>query len=792
MPEPTSPNTELEIAEPRRVGPASALPDFIEGEFREVPPQRFRDHLRVLHKHRWLAAACVASCVVAALIITILTPRAYTATARIQVARSSPIKLQLKDTVLNVDETERILNGASSFLATQVQALKSRDVAERTIRTYHLAEDPAFAGPGEGGAALAAVAVPLPSFLQPRGLNQPLAADVPPADGPVDPALLDQYMGYLAVEDMRGTDLIDVRFTAPSPSLAALLASAHVQSYLGVVKESQVAMDSTAMTFLGEQLEESRTRVDHAAAALADMAAQHPEVAVNQEDQLIGKQITDLAGLVSDAEGRRATAQSRYEFLAKAKREPLKNFLDESGAIGKLRLSLIDVQTQQATLKERLGPNHSQMRELRRQETELRLQIDDEIGQEITAAQSRFKEAKMREDQLHNRLVDQEQKATELRALGAQYEMLKSELETARSLNESLRKQKTDTAVHSELAASNVRVIERPEVPRYATRPRMKMNLLFGMLAGVVVAVGAAFFRESLDSSLKSSEEAEGHLQLPTLAIIPNYAMARPVGRARLLANWRTAEAQRGNGVGDEASALVVVNDPWSPVAETFRILRTALLFSSASTSPQVILVTSAAAGEGKTVTAVNLACTLAEGGRRVLLVDVDLRHPNCHEVLGVDLSLGLSSHLSGAVELGRVVRELASPRISFLPAGTQPANPAELVGSERMRAAIATLRQHYDFIVLDSPPVLPVTDTVLLAREADAVLLVMKGHAAPRELVRRARDLLVLAGARLAGVVVNNVTRAWGDYPLYDSYPHYRGTRPGGAAESNTRVSEA
>jgi polysaccharide biosynthesis transport protein len=777
------------VAEPRRLSPPQA-PDYLEGEFREVPPRRLRDHLRVLSKHRRLAAGCFVACIIAAGVITVLTPRTYTAATRIQVARSSPIKLQLKDNVLDLEETERILNGASSFISTQVQALKSRDVAERAIRNFHLADNPAFNELAQGGTALAAVGVSLPSFLQPRGLPEPAAVDPAAAAdaGPVDPVLLDRYSGYLAVEDMRGTDLIEVRFAAPNPSLAALLASAHIQAYLASIKDAQVATDSTAMAFLADQLADARTRVDHGEAALASFAAAHPEVAVNQEDQLIGKQITELSAQLSDAEGRRTTAQSRFEFLAKAKHEPLEHFLDESGAIAKLRLSLLDIRTQEAALKQRLGPNHSEMRELRQRETEVRLQLDNEVQQEIAAARARFKEAKLHEDELRSRLVAREKFATELRALGAQYEMLKGELETSRELYASLLKQKTDTAVHAELAASTVRVIERPEVPRYATSPRLRLNLLLGALAGTVLAVGAAFFRESLDNSVKSSEEAEGLLQLPTLAIIPNFALVRSLGRPRLLTSLRPTDLWRANGAGaDTAHPLVVARDPWSPVAEAFRILRTSLLFSSGA-PPQVILVTSAAAGEGKTVTALNLASTLAESGRRVLVVDVDLRHPGCHDVLDVALQPGLSAYLAGEAELAPLIRELASPRLSFLSAGARPLNPAELVGSERLRAALAVLRTQYDFIVLDAPPVLPVTDAVLLAREADGVVLVMKGRTAPGDLVRRARDQLLFAGARLMGVVVNNVDRSWGTHHLYDSYPHYQAARAVSGADVDAR----
>jgi capsular exopolysaccharide synthesis family protein len=789
---------ELPATDGYRQGRAAPPPEILDGEFREVHPPRLRDHVRMLYKHRWLAASCFLACICAAVVITALTPRVYTASARIQVSRSAPIKLQLEHTVLNAEEAERILNGASSFVATQVQALKSRDVAERTVQTYRLAENPAFAE-AAGGAAHAATTLPLPSFLQPRGLAASVPGDAPalPAEpeGVVDPVLLDRYMGYLSVEDTRGTDLISISFTAPSPTLAAFLAAAHVQSYVGLVKESQVAMDSTAIRFLGDQVADARARVERAEAALADFAAQHPQVAVNQEDQLIGKQITDLSALLGNAEGRRVSAQSRYDMLVKAKKAPLQHVLNESDAIAKLRLVLLDAQAKEAALKQRLGPNHSQMRELRQQITELRLQLDNEVAQEIAAARARLQEATLRETDLRGRLEEREQKAAELRALGGQYEMHKGEIDSARGLYASLLKQKNDTAVHSELAASNVRVIERPEVPRVATRPRVRVNLLFGAVAGLVLAVGAAFFRESLDNSVKSSAEAEDLLQLPTLAIIPNFALAALPGRGRLLplragpAAKRNGAATRSSGLANE---LVVAGDPWSPVAETFRILRTALLFSSAGPAPQVILVTSAAAGEGKTVTALNLASALAESGRRVLLVDVDLRHPGCHTLLRVPLRPGLSNYLDGGTELARVVRELKSPRLSFISAGPRPANPADLVGSERMRAALDELRGHYDFIVLDSPPVLPVTDAVLLARRADSVLLVLKGQAAPSDLVRRARDQLVLAGARVSGVVVNNVTRSWGNYPLYDSYPHYHGTRPMDASAPGGAAREA
>jgi capsular exopolysaccharide synthesis family protein len=298
------------------------------------------------------------------------------------------------------------------------------------------------------------------------------------------------------------------------------------------------------------------------------------------------------------------------------------------------------------------------------------------------------------------------------------------------------------------------------------------LNLILGLLAGSVCAVGTTFFCEYFDTSVKSSEEVETLLQLPTLATVPNFALARRTHAARGLA--APAGGAALPAASHVARELVVLHEPWSPIAEAFRSLRTAVLFSTPSTPPKVIQMTSAGAGEGKTVSSLNLATAFAEAGSSVLLIDVDLRRPACHRTLGIDKERGLSSFLAGRVELDAVIHTLEQPRISFIPAGPTPPNPAELVGSQRMHDALGVLRERYDFIILDSPPVLPVTDAVLLAREADGVVLVVKGHDTPRELLRRARDQLAQANGRLLGAVVNNVDLGWGDLFFYNRYYGY------------------
>ena len=762
---------------------AGFTPGVYEAEYTEIPRRSLRDYLRVLYKYRWLAATCFGLTLGIDVLLTVLTPRLYTAATRLQVARQRPIQLQLSENVLNLEESDRTVNGVSSFLATQVAALKSRDLAERVIRGQRLAQNDGFLHPAPERAGLFSVGTGLLTALRPRGWQRNSATTDHETDvsGEIDSSLLDRYMRYLSVSDVRGTDLIEVRFTTPNPALSAFLAAAHTQAYMEANDEARLATDVTAKDFLGQQLRESRAKVENAEAALRRFGTEHPNVAVNQEQKLVGQKISELTSLLTKAEGNRVTLESRFGFLTEPQADAQSYFLDKPG-IQKLHLALLDLRAQRAALGNRLGPNHPQMMEIAQQEAEITRQLTAEVGHEVDAVSARFTAAKGREDALRKKLAHLEASAIALRDLGARYDLLKNDVDTNTQLHQSLLKQQMETAVNSALAVSNIRVIERAEVPKKPSKPNVPINLTLGVVAALVLGLGATFVSEHFDNSVKSSEEVEGLLQLPALATIPNFALARRSPAMRAIADHADGNGKvplreprtqvpAQNGFTRD---LVVVNEPLSPVAEAFRALRTAVLFSTPDAPPKVILVTSAGASEGKTVSSLNLASALAESGSRVLLIDVDLRKPACHRALGVRNDRGLSSFLAGQVDLKSVTHDFASPKLSFIPAGPTPPNPAELVGSSRMRDTLEALRGDYDFLVVDSPPVLPVTDAVVLSREADGVLMVVKGHDTPRELIKRARDQLLQANAHLLGAVVNNVDMGWGDLYFYNRYYGY------------------
>jgi len=767
--------------------PAFMAPAMSDAEFREAPPRHLRDYLWVLQKYRWLAAICFGLTLGVTVLVILVTPRRFTASTRLQVARQSPIQLRLEDNVLRVADADQNAGGGTTFIATQVAALQSRDMAERVIRGQRLAANPAFLHPererelfGLGGSLL--------NLLRPRGWQGPGATtdDDTPSGVPFDSGLVDRYMGYLSVHEVPGTDLIEVAFTTPHPALSAFLASAHTQAYLEANEEVRRGADATAKEFLSGQLRESEERVARVEAALRRFAAEHPNVAVNQEQSSIAQRISEVSSLLTKAEGVRLALQSRADFLNAGGDDLLPFFFDRPG-IQKVHLALLDLRAQGAALSQRLGPGHPQMAELQRQERELAQQLQEEIRGEVQAVRSRNEAAKLREEALQRKIDHLENYAITLRDLGAHYDLLKNDVATANQLHQSLLKQQMETAVNSELAASNVRIVERSEVPARPSRPKIGLDLALGVLSGLVLALGAVFGCEYFDNSVKSSDDVQDFLQLPMLATIPNFALVRspaalastgngtgktPDGHSRIRRGGSTGRA----GDGDE---LVVLDEPWSRVAEAFRSMRTAVLFSVRGEPPRLIVVTSSLMAEGKTVGSLNLAATLAEAGARAVLVDADLRHPRCHRALGVSNDRGLTTVLTGEAAIEDVVQPLRAARLFFVPAGPVPLNPAELIGSIRMRAALMALRSEYDVVIIDSPPVLPVNDAVVLAREADGTLLVVKGHDTPRELVRQARDRLVLAGANILGVVVNNVGLGWNDFHFYNPYYPFRAQPP-------------
>jgi succinoglycan biosynthesis transport protein ExoP len=286
----------------------------------------------------------------------------------------------------------------------------------------------------------------------------------------------------------------------------------------------------------------------------------------------------------------------------------------------------------------------------------------------------------------------------------------------------------------------------------------------------LTTGIGLAFLLENLDNTVRTPEQAQVVAALPSLGMIPLGSNARPDRGSRQLGVAASSE---------EAVEVVTQVHPQSQMAEAYRALRTSLLLSSSGAPPKVILVTSALPQEGKTTTSINTAVVLAHKGVRVLLMDADLRRPGIHKILGLGPRVGLSNLLTGSAELQQVVtRSPMLPNLVVLPAGTPPPNPAELLASPDMHDLIERLRNQYDHIVIDTPPALSVTDAVVLATRADAVVLVIRSGHTTKQALRRAREILGRVNAKVTGVLLNAVNLRSADYYYYYEYQGKYGGR--------------
>jgi len=299
------------------------------------------------------------------------------------------------------------------------------------------------------------------------------------------------------------------------------------------------------------------------------------------------------------------------------------------------------------------------------------------------------------------------------------------------------------------------------------------MSILAALLLSTAGGVGLAFLLEYLDNTIKTVEDVSRYAQLPALSVIPAIAGN---GRRKIVAR-NAGSLKSGNGgslLPAEITNQIGSFDSRSSAAEAYRVLRTSVLLSAAGQPPKTILVTSGQPGEGKTTTVVNTAVSLAQLGAKVLVIDCDLRRPTSHKLLGVAHTEGLSTYLSGTVPLDRVIHKLPIFNLALIPCGPIPPNPAELIISDRMKEMLKELQTRFDHILIDSPPLIHVTDPVILSTMVDGVILVVHGGKSTREIVRRARQELSTVGAKIFGVVLNNVDLRRDGYANYDAQRYY------------------
>jgi len=703
-------------------------------------PYSFHTYWQILKKRR---ATLFTVAFITTLLVTLVVFRmkpVYRATARMEIQAETP-------QVQTLNELNPSAATDDAFLQTQVDLLQNNNLAWETIQKLGLAEgNSELSAGGKGGAANAGT-----SPTQRQAM------------------LIAAFKGGVHVELLNESRLVEVSYDSVDPNLAARVANALVKNYVESNFRSKYETTRQASAWMEQQLNELKAKVQKSQQALVDYERENSIADLGNKENVVGQRLADLSKDLTAAQTDRANKQSVYDSVQGNKAEGA--IVANDALLQQLDSKYAELKTQYAAAISQYGPNFYKVKELRNQISEIESLMERERKRIIERIGSDYRTALRREQLLTQEVAQQKAQVEKLNQLLIQYNLLKNEYETNAQLYNDLLKRLKDATVSVSLRAANVRLADEALVPSSPIRPDRPVDIALGLLVGLILGVTLAFVRESLDRTLMTAEEIEREISVPALAVIPMGTASR--GR---YGHYFRHHARRAVGNGNQT--LTILNAPGSQMAESFRVLRTSILLSGTPQPPRALLVTSAHPGEGKTFASVNLALALGQRGSRVLLVDSDLRKPNVFKALGLSEGEGpgLSSFLAGEHDIDQILQSFtALPNLWLLPSGPIPANPAELLSSPAMKGLVRDLRQRFEHIVFDSPPLLLVTDGVLLSTLTDGVVLVVESGATSRGALNRVRRILDRAGANTLGAILNKLAnRVDGYYSSRYGYYNY------------------
>lgn len=705
------------------------------------------DYVRVLHKRRWTAFTAFA------IVVGSVTAYTFTATPIFE-ARS---QLLIENQEQKVVQFQQVLDenrDTNDYYQTQYRILESRGLARRTLTVENLWQHEFFSPTPENSR---------PSRLNP--LNWPRAAvgfvsslfrAVPPppaadaAETAAQSRVIDRYLRNLVITPIRNSRLVDVRYRSPDPELSARIVNAHARHYIDQNLEFRFMATKEATEFLGARMAEQRKSLEHSEQALQKYREQTGAMSLEDRQNIVVQRLADVNAAVTRARTERIEKEAVYNQIRAVQTD--RTALDTVPAIlmntfiQQLKAQMSDLQRTQAQMADKLGPRHPEMVKLQSAVESTEARIGAEVQKVVQALRQDYEAALSNERALMASLEQQRVDALELNRASIQYGVLSRDTSTNRLMFDTLLQRAKETDIAGELRTSNVRVVDRAEPPRSQSSPNFRNNMLIGLLGGLFLGVGLAFFFEYMDNRIKTPEELKTQLGLAYLGMIPS------IDTKHL-----------------EGPPLVTAGVP-AHFGESIRGIRTNVLFSSADGGAKLIAITSTAPGEGKTVVAANLAISLAAAGQRVLLIDGDMRRPKVHEFFRFNLEPGLSNVLVGNGKASEGVRKTQTPNLWAMPAGKHPPNPAELLGSKRFKEFLNSLGQHFDWIVIDSPPVMAVTDASVIAHQVSGVIFVVGSEMTSHRAAKAALEQLDAAKARYIGAVLNKVDLKRNAY----YYSHY------------------
>jgi succinoglycan biosynthesis transport protein ExoP len=655
------------------------------------------EHLRTFVRHRWWAAAGFVGLGLPMAAITLLTTPVFQATTRVLIGEDTPrvgLSEQVRDMPQNQVDPQ-----------TQTQVVRSRTLARDVVQALKLWEAPEFRDFAAGS--------------DDAGRSQ---------------SLVDPFLSRLAVTLIPDSRVVSIGFESEDPALAARAANTVAERFIERERESKFQAATQAAEFYNNQLATQRAQVSAAEQALQTYRARQDALSLSERQNVVGQTMLDLNASVTRATTDRLQKETQYRQIeairtdvAALESHPL---IAVNPFVQSLKTQASELNRQDAQLAERLGPKHPDRMQIAAALESVQSRLRAEIAKVVNGIEAEYKSATAQEASVTQALNRQKGQALELDRKGVEYQALEREAVSARLVYDALLQQTKEATIQQNLDRGTIRVVDPAEPPGAPIRPRKGQGLAAAALLGVLGAAGGAFGREYMRRKVHSPADLERRLGLPVLAMVP------PATKE---------EADTAGGL--------------SPLpGEAFRRLRANVMLACGDSEQpgNVLVVSSAAPGEGKSFVSSHLALALAAVDQRVALIDADLRRPRLHTMFDRQRAPGLSDVLLGRRSTAEVLRPVGAQGLVLVPSGLPTAKAAELLSYQAFRTFIEGLRSDFDWIVIDSPPVMAVADAAVLSRDATAVLFVTSAERTSLEAAETALNELGAAGARLLGAVLN------------------------------------
>jgi capsular exopolysaccharide synthesis family protein len=680
----------------------SASEDFAAGTY---------EYWRILRKHKWRVLAITAVFAVLGLLLTLMMTPRFTAATRLQIDRN----------VAKVVESGNItpLEGSDfEFLRTQYELLHGTSIAERVVSALRLGEDADFLNPTE---------------FSVLGYLKSLLTFKSRSDSAVDKAALERaaigiVLANRSIKPVSGSRLVDIIYTDPSPARAQKIAAGLAQAFIDFNVDKRFQVSAFAKSFLEDQIKQLQIRLKDSEKALVDFGQKEQIVTTNEKASIAENNLSEGNAVLGSLVAERIKNEQLFKQVENVRAINLPQFLTNKVIEG-LRDKRNELVTEYQEKLETFKPSYPGMIQISNKLKEVDHQISSEVKTIKDALKGAFQASLSQENEMKARIETLRAEVLDLQKRSIQYNILKREVDTNRSLYENVLQRYKEVDVASGAGANNIFVVERAELPKSPSSPQMTRNLFISLFLGVIVAAGVVFVFERFDDTVSSAEELERVTGLATLGLIPQ------------IDGDRTIEQE--------------LSELRSGVCEAYRSLCTSLHFATESGLPKSLLVTSSGKSEGKSVTALAIARHFATLGQRVLIIDADLRHPSLHTWLGLENGPGLSNYLAGGCSPPTAMQNTTTDNLVFMSSGPIPPNPADLLASSRFMALLSVGAEVFDFIVIDSPPVLGLADAQLLSNVAAATIFVIRSGGTRKAQLRDSLKRLRFARANIIGAVL-------------------------------------